>query len=104
MPASNDLTVVFLLIPPLIIAMFLFSLGREWWINSRLGDQGVTTNAEVIDLIKDSWRGTKNCYVEYTFQAAPADGGGEFSYRQPISEAHHDRLQLGDQIVVRYLP
>ena len=102
MPASDDLTVLFLLIPPLIIALFVISLARDWWIASRLRTNGVTAEAEVIDLIKDSWRGTRNCYVEYTFHALPAQGGGEYSYRQPISEAHHDRLQEGDQIVVRY--
>src|SRR5215212_8821849 len=104
MPANADLTWLFLLLPPLFIALFLGSIGRDWWIASQLRQHGTITDAEVIGLVKDSWRGTKNCYVEYTFRTAPNEGSREYSYRQPITEAHHDRLQNGDRIVVQYLP
>jgi hypothetical protein len=98
----DNLTLLMLLIPVLIIAGFLVSIGREWLTTSRLKRDGVATEAEVIDLVKDAWRGTTNAYVEYSFRATPADGGDKYAYRQAITEAHHDRLQKGDHIVVRY--
>jgi hypothetical protein len=97
------LTLAFLALPLVFVAMALFTAGYEHWLKHRLQHTGITTEAAIVELIRDVWRGTRNYYLSYEFK--PAAGDTQLQ-RQSISQSHYDRLQTSpDRVVlVSYLP
>ncbi|MEP7284568.1 MAG: DUF3592 domain-containing protein [Chloroflexota bacterium] len=101
MPANDsNFTLVLLAIPPLFILAFLASAFYNEWLATQLSQSGVITEAQIVDLGCDSWRGTRHCYVVYEFTNSAQVTEG----RQTISETHFSRLQKGDQVVASYFP
>jgi hypothetical protein len=100
---DSRLTLVFLALPLVFIGMALFTAGYEQWLKNRLQQAGITIEATIVELIRDVWRGTRNCYLSYEYKTQ----AGELEIqRQPISQSHYNRLQDSDNrvVLIGYLP
>ncbi|MEP7286632.1 MAG: DUF3592 domain-containing protein [Chloroflexota bacterium] len=100
---TNSFDVIFVGVGFVRLAAFLGWAFREWFIVKKLKQLGISTEATVAVLGKNQWTRNLNYYVVCRFYINN-NSQETMTRQQTIGWNHYNRLKIGNQITIRYLP